>query len=330
MSYIVYKCKAGYPKLGLGDRIVGIVTAIVIANKMQRKFAIMWNHPLVGGILEVPPEYDYHQIRPKIKIGANIVALNHIDVVNRTIGRFAPSNLRTIFKDGVNVEFICNINLCQDLFSSKEEYIREMVSVYQELYIKYLVPHPLLQAKLDKFLGNFKGEGEEKVISIGIQLRFGDKHLGFSRYVGIRFQDTDKLMKNLKDTVDNIASERENKGKKIKLYVTSDYPGLRSHINRWFPSNEFDCLYQPEHTSHLAKMNNDSKAIEKIIFDNIVLTTMDYLIISNHSNFGRIAAIMNPNICSPSTNGKARNLFRIMNNQNLAIHPVDVSVLLAK
>lgn len=253
---------------GLGDRLTGLVSAILMAKILQKQLLIKWEHPNIRGVFDISA-YDYH--RHKISLN-NIISLNTID------NRFKFENLLShepihIQWHSKNILLRCNQEIAFFLYQNrhigyKGHYEQDMLQTYKSLLKTYLKPlnaNPTLHHPY-----------------IGVQLRCGDAymHVGNHRPVS----DINVALRAIALHIQSNLSTYKN------VYVTSDHPTATSQLKQLLPQHSVVDL--PASRVHLERTKTSTSQLQALLRDLNTLVEADQLIISAYSNFGRAAALM--------------------------------------
>jgi hypothetical protein len=277
-KYIViyYNDKDQTSKGGYGDKIVGLVSSLMISKLINYKFKICWERDNFN---------DYFDIQHLIIKSDNFNENNskkydHIDFKNYFI-----KNKNNIFPYKFNIITIGNeIShfLVKNDNLSIDYFYEHILNYYQNIYKNILIPKKNINDEINKLCINKNNP------IVGIQIRMGDSYIknikGFdSLFSSHRINSTkNKLKELLKYIKTNI------KFKQYSVFITSDF------YDNFTISKEIfdDVIYYNSKITHSGQSKNIN--FIKILVDNIFLANKcDQLFISQHSNFGRIAALAN-------------------------------------
>lgn len=116
---------------------------------------------------------------------------------------------------------------------------------------------------------------------IGIQLRTGDAYMGVGDH---------KPVSNVSMVLHKIADHVKTTSYK-HIYFTSDHPHAKNELQNLLPSHTI--IDVPQSRVHFERTRSASPSqLISIIFDILTLTQANYLIISEYSNYGRLAALI--------------------------------------
>lgn len=74
-TYVVIEYERGVLCGGLGDRIVGLCSAILLARSLKKHLLIKWDSPSIEGVFDLSI-YNFYNVNPSIE---NAVVLHTID-----------------------------------------------------------------------------------------------------------------------------------------------------------------------------------------------------------------------------------------------------------
>ena len=261
---------------GLGDRIVGLISIKVMSKLLNRNFYICWDKEDVTKYVNYT-KYDFNLLS---NISNDVEEYNYID--NQLgLTNYLTYNDDVIFPNLIS-KFYLNQEISQYLHQNKlykdADYLYNIYETYKSLYSDILQPTEYLLEKINKLICN-------KHNIIGIQLRCGDTYMktniGEQYDVGISKNIISKLLK--------IKEFCEQKYKNYYIFITSDYDEIYEKTMQVF--NISNIIYNNELIQHIDRpaINED---ISKVFVDNYILSQKTVeLFISNHSNFGRVAAL---------------------------------------
>jgi hypothetical protein len=260
---------------GLGDRIVGLVSAILLARVSGRELQIKWDYPDMSRIwkIGIPFQPQILESKPSILVWNTIDRRHHFGQI------LSEKSLDEIWREDV-VFLQCNQELASFVYENpcypelKGLFEMHVTAAYQNVFAFYFV--------LQK--GAYWKSGKTRV---GVQLRTGDTSMNcgdhhiFSREVVV-----DKVLPLIR----NFYQEHKFAVKTHEIFFTSDMNCIQQVREAWTP---FPIVYQEGPITHLERQG-DPEGLGKIVQDLAVLSQADVLIISWHSNLGRVAALMNP------------------------------------
>jgi hypothetical protein len=294
---------------GLGDRIVGLVSAIYMCQKLNKKLLIKWDYPDITNVFDIS-KYDYYKHIPQLKQflnrngthatlhtksipvyntsptnqNPNVVVLNTID--NRfkyeSLLRLEPLQKmwanKTIFLK-CNQEIGMFLHQNKHLPKSQElDYEQAIPRIYKTIFTEYLKP-PVFNLSQQAGLG--LGIGLESPY-IGVQLRTGDSYMNVGGH---------RPVQDVNQTIQKISNFIKNQYPSIQhIYLTSDHPDAKKIFSQHLPHHT---VYDtPQSRFHFERTKADQQKMQSLILDLNYLIHAEHLIISSYSNYGRMAALM--------------------------------------
>ena len=277
-KYIViyYNDKDQTSKGGYGDKIVGLVSSLMISKLINYKFKICWERDNFDNYFDIK-----HSTISSDNFKQNdFKRYDHIDFKNyfmKNENNLFPYkyNIITIGKE-ISHFLVKNDSLTID------NYYKNILNYYQNLYKNILIPKKILIDEVNKLCINKNNP------IVGIQIRMGDSYIknikGYDSLFSSKriIKTKNKLKELLKYIKTNI------KFKQYSVFITSDF------YDNFTISKEIfdDVIYYNSKITHSGQSKNIN--FIKTIVDNLILANKcDQLFISQHSNFGRIAALAN-------------------------------------
>lgn len=265
---------------GLGDRIIGFISILMLAKLLNRKPLIKWDYPNVQDILNYK-EYDYY-----LTPGASIASQWRGSYIGgEHTGFFKNTNLIEYFKPFNNIIFNCNTNLGQYIYLNKnhhptpKEYLDDLVYFYENLYKIYWIPINNLKLQYDLYKPLF---GIEKK-TIGIHLRCGNLNFGYNETGTFNIDQTPKLLEAVNKILENFSFDG------WKVFLACDHDNIKTSFFEKF--NKYEIIYVKGDIIHLDKTSSGTE-LTKVFLDNMLLASTDLMIIT-YSNLSRTARIMN-------------------------------------
>lgn len=267
---------------GLGDRIVGIISAKVIANVTRQKFFILWTKENIKKYLNYE-KYDYELN----KINTNSIRVYDF-MNNRNIAKNFMENNKNLFEYEIN-KIYTNNEISEFLFNipkySDKNFYDIIFSEYKSLYKDILKPTKHLLDLVNNYT-------ENKDNIVGIQIRAGDWTMKTNKndYAG---GHSYKRFRNKTDRDSIILNIFKKAKKHINdddfIFITSDCDKVYELAKTLWKEEKI--IYNDDIPQHFDRksIHND---ISKIFIDNYILSQKTrLLVISEYSNFGRIAAL---------------------------------------
>ena len=170
---------------GYGDRIVGMVSCKLLADRLDRTFKIHWEKE------NIEPYFNY------AKYKWNPSPATTYKLIDKT----APND----FPEPI-VKLYVNHDICGPL------YYNDMIREYATLYTELLIPTPILQQSVHQLLKDIDTP------IIGIQIRTGDAYITGEAYIAL--QNADEVIPNL---LRDIQRHIEQTYSVYSVFLTSDY-----------------------------------------------------------------------------------------------------------
>lgn len=264
--FLVYKSLQSCPA-GFGDRIVGLVSAILLAKWSNRKLMIDWQHPYLGVNYVNQFPFDSTQIADMTY--ENLDCIDHRDKYKELI------QTRPNLSESQVVFLECNQEIASFHAEAKtKNFLFESAEVYRNLftiYFKCLIPSSLLCSRKQ----------------IGIQIRAGDTYMkvGYDE-----FFTKHNLIDNILPKCANLIRTSGWSPDEYDVFLTSD---TNCSLELRELLSEYNILYTDGIIEHLGRQNTLS-GTEKTLSDLNQLKHSHIFIISWHSNYGRLAALSAP------------------------------------
>lgn len=256
---------------GLGDRIVGLTSAILIAKYLKRKLFIKWDHPNVSDFIQIKNQW-------KIPIPKNTITLNTLD--NRFKYKYQFTNYKydQFWKDR-HIRLLCNQNIAEFIYRNHHietgNFEKELINAYRSVFKEYLIPLINNPTELKLKENNY----------IGLQIRTGDKYMGVGKHQPIKNVE---LLINIISIFIKMTSTLNTYN---TIYVTSDHKDVCNLLKEKFPGKKI--INSEESRLHFEKSKTGGSSLVALIHDLITLSKSKHLIISHYSNYGRMAVIIN-------------------------------------
>ena len=262
---------------GYGDRIIGLISIKVISKLLKKKFYILWTKENIIKYIDYK-KYDFELLKISKK---NIKHFHYIDK-QKGLKKYLMTSSKP-FPYKINM-FRLNQEISQYLHKNKkfikEDYFKNIMNEYKNLYADVLKPTKFLLDKVKTLLQN-------KSNIIGIQIRCGDRYMVTNK--GAKHQTNEclnidnKLLK-IKDICDKIFNKNN-----YHIFFTTDNIKIFNNILKIFDSKII--IYESSLIQHLDR-NKKNNNFSKIFIDNYILSQKTkILFISLSSNFGRVSAL---------------------------------------
>jgi hypothetical protein len=291
-----------YPKHvltgGLGDKIVGLVSAMCIARVLGRKLLVKWDYPSINGIIDLGSHNFYHY-NPSLH---GVIELDTIDNRFKYQQLLTQQPLQHLWKNK-NILLRCNQELGFFVYhnphvSKGRNYVHEMLDCYKQVFTTILRPIGPNTIHVPKPY-------------IGIQLRCGDKYMGVGGH---------QPVSNLNQVLYPLSTYLKTHFQFIPyIYLTTDHPHAKQELQQLLNSSSFTLYDTPASRIHFERTHTHPQQLKPLLDDLLTLIHAEYLIISAYSNYGRIAALI-----SGQTNILG------FNPPNFDIHPIPLEQLFTK
>jgi hypothetical protein len=255
---------------GLCDRILGLASSICIADMLNMKLLIRWDHSDLSAGFTIKNSYDYYK---------NPVPFKHFIMTNTdSINYFQNENIIQDWGEN-NIMYWSNINLFSYLIQNQYtkdlvpvDYVKHISNAIHKIFSEIFKINPIVLKNLE----------EKHTYDIGIHIRTGDKQI-YNKDNEIFYKDyiTD-IFKKIK-----LGFNDENK----RIFISSDCLLTFEIANDFFETFEYNegCVV---HTSDDKKINDEG--LHKVLLDLLVLSKKcESLYIGWNSNFSRIGSLFN-------------------------------------
>jgi hypothetical protein len=264
---------------GYGDRIVGLISTKMIADKLNRDFYILWTKENVKKYINYE-KYDYELQSSRESPQCILDIIDSQQKYKETLMNSENPFPHSSYKLYLNHE------ISQYLYANpkykSETFVDDIYRVYSTLYIDILKPSSISELIVNSLISN------DCNTIIGIQIRAGDAYMvtnpGESyRAINNPEENINAIFKNIKNHANNAFGENN-----YHVFITSDYENVFNlGCNVWDAKN---IIYFNEKVQHLDRRN--AGEFSKFYIDNYVLSQKtNQLYISDYSNYGRIAAL---------------------------------------
>lgn len=260
---------------GLGDRIVGLVSAILLARVSGRELQIKWDYPDMSKVwrIGVPFQPSILDSRP------TTLVWNTIDKRHAFGEILSQHSLDETWKEDV-VFLQCNQELASFVYNNHIHYphlqgsfAMHLQAAYQNvLSFYFILKEPCLWKTSKK--------------RVAVQLRTGDTHMQCGDH---HIFDRDQVIQKVLPRMKQFFSEHLFTPKTHEIFFTSDMDCIAQVRLQWRP---FPIVYTSGPIIHLERQGNKAEGLEKTTQDLAALTQADILIVSWDSNLGRVGALM--------------------------------------
>ena len=287
MKKIIYECGLpGTSSGGLGDRLLGIASALSLCDVLECGLVIKWDDSNLSDYFNLG-EKNFYSDPFMIENYSSFRKYSNHDVFD--LGRVFSTSDENIFSDCDFLVFDTNQNIWQFLFDNKnynlsdnyEDYTKKL---YGRIFSEVLVPNDFLEnSVIDRI-----GDGSN---FIGVQIRMGDVLM--SSRIDFNWppqMDHFPLSKN-PDSVVKLLGEILEKEYHKHIFLTSDF---NLDIERILSKDQLSKIKYPNRSPMHIQRSNDKSKISETFIDFLCLSRCSDIYITYESNFGRIPSIMSP------------------------------------
>lgn len=291
---------------GFGDRIIGLMFVVSLAERLNRKLVIKWENPLINDLFKFD-DYDFFKLKLEINKD-NSEKINMIDCFPHpnysieAIKKYENFIQRIInFNFDKNFIFISiNWDPNQIFFSNKDLYIKFLWKYFKIIFDKILILHQFINDIINSY--NFQNN------IIGFQIRNGDN-------IGLN-----------KVSVDFYIKKFLNRIKPKKIYLSTDNDDITKYILKEYSNQNWITYNNDTKFAHFCYMKNseyETKIKIKLILDYFLLSKCKE--IYSHgwvSNLAITSACVGNIICYFSNNYDYLEYIKIYSKLNLFQKPM--------
>jgi hypothetical protein len=273
---------------GYGDRILGLISVFVMAQRLKRPFKILWTKEPFRQYVDYTA-FDAERVDTKNPLPPYIHRVYAIDDPN-ILRRYLETERGPLFPHAA-CKFILNLEVARFLYTNprfaakRDDYLSDMLAAYRLLYSLFLVPRPHIRAAAEAVVADPDGRP-----CVGIQIRAGDVYM---RYGGSHtvLKDPATIVPAMLAAVKSHVDASAGWGDSYTVFVTSDWSGaLEAARCVWSQDRVF---YNNDAIQHIDRPVEGD--FSKVYVDNWILATKTArLYITACSNYGRVAALAAP------------------------------------
>ena len=241
---------------GLCDRLLGLVSTYCIAKELGREFLIRWDDTDVSHIMPVQEKYNYYTY--------NLSFFNHLPNNHAAQDFYADKDQIKLWEDKAHVLTWSNQNLFYLFCQNRPEinYRDRLTEGFQKLQDFFHFPLLNLQVK-----------------PVGIHIRTLDKLIRDPSQAESQREVIEKIFQKLQPCIEA----------KEEIFLSSDCELAYEIGKTYFPN----LSYQPGRVIHTAE-SQDKEGWLKVLGHLFSLSLCDKLYIGWHTNFARVACLLNP------------------------------------
>ena len=276
-GYVVIEYPQGALSGGLGDRVVGLTGAIVLAKMLRKPLLIKWDSPSISGVFSLGL-YNYYASKPSL---AGAVQLFIVDKVAKFHNMFARENLRQKWMNKTiliraNQDFAFSVYSNPTWKDDRPASFEEMMlDAYADVFAKYLKPALGWSPPAQNYMA--------------IQIRTGDVYMKVGSHQPIK--DVPQAMKLLGTQIRAYYEKNLTTEQNKILYVSSDNTNVKNLLAKELP--EFRVIENANSHTHFERSRSAPvSSLRALVQDLMSLINAPTLIVSSYSNFGRLAALM--------------------------------------
>jgi len=250
---------------GLCDRLLGLVTSYCIAKQLRRRFLIKIDEFDMPKLCPINPKYDYRNYNLSYKA----YTPNNIEQQNF----YSDPKSTDEWNDIENVLIWSNQNLFYYFCKNRPEidYKRELFEGFSYLFTELLYLEPISYAKTED--------------CIGIHIRTKDKQM---KSPELRYEQVPYITEVLNKCKKSLG---ESGTEFNKIFIASDCDLSYGIIAEIFPDKEI--VYNSGDIVHSGDVT-ESEGLKKVFKDLLSLSMCKKMYMGWHSNFSRVAALLNP------------------------------------
>ena len=255
---------------GYGDRILGLISCYKAAEYLGLNFKINWTLDNLENYFDFNnkniPENKIRKLLLFDKTQSIVLKLNNY------FHKFRKYNFK----------ISSNRNWIGYFIKDKQIMTKETIDIYKKFYTNILIPKNNLKLKLNEIPNNL----------IGLQLRCGDKWMcGSSHCIISNEIKVVEILENVKKDIIKSLKLKDLSELETKIFITSDYINIKELSKKIFGEK---LLYIGDKPKHLDKNEMKDDDYIKLYLDHLILSfKCNILYISNKSNFGRTASLIN-------------------------------------
>ena len=145
MSYVIIEYPATSWSGGLGDRIVGLVSAIILAHMLDKQLLIKWDSPSIHGVLDLNP-FNYYTRRPNLQHAIQLHTIDNRFKFQSLLGsqpihqQWRNSNVWLKCNQELGFFLYQNPHLTSKHWPGNNPYEDHMLHCYQNIWTTWLKP----------------------------------------------------------------------------------------------------------------------------------------------------------------------------------------------
>lgn len=270
---------------GLGDRIVGLISCMLMAKLLDRKFYVLWTKEPITRYVDFRQYTFTEQVLPS---GVDIKLHNSIDTQEAFRSYLMESE--NLYPEPIHV-FYNNQEIAQYIYKNKRfahrNFLEDITALYKTLYTDIMIPKTNVTSIAKRLLNNHQ-------YIVGLQIRFGDYVIPEASQNRGDEKIYERSPEEVIQKLMGIKGDLVQKGvyEQCSIYLVSDFSQIELLTRQVFPKEKI--IYFHRKIEHMDRTGNKRNMI-KIFVDSYILSQKtDLLYLDRISNYGRIAGLSCP------------------------------------
>lgn len=258
---------------GLGDRLIGMISAYCIAKDIGRDFLIKWDQNDLSDVIPINPKYDYY----KHPVQYTEVIINNV----KSMEFFETDDIETSWAGIPHVLIWSNLNLYKHFCVRNPEipYQQRFLEAISEIFTDFLIPISEVEANIPMGLEN----------AVGIHIRTHDDQFDT--------KNTDNRKKQvpyIKDILTRCKASIDKQPLRT-IFVASDCMLSAIMANQIF-GPEYTIVSSSGPIIHSGREQDliSKEGMIRVIVDLLALSRCHSLYLGWNTNFSRFGALLNP------------------------------------
>ena len=296
-KYLIFDCENEHLfRCGLGDRLQGLLCAIVLSDILDRELLINWVTPNIHAFFNFS-NFEYAKNSQLVNKNS-VITIDSGGDQKKQSSFFQKQNVISALNQYDTIKFICNTNplvylfMNQSIFPIKKDnevitqldYGKLFDRAAKKMFTKYMIPIGNLDVIINEYNNKFN---ENNGHTIGLQIRTGDTF--FDKKVQPFYPIKNKCQ-NIVNIIKDRLDQLNYNGTKYKIFMTFDNPELSPIIVNSFSNKEIFYVDYP--IGHFGLQRSENELLKQFA-DLILLSKCHTLFISHFSNFGRVPFMIN-------------------------------------
>jgi len=259
---------------GLGDRLLGMISAYCISKDIGRDFLIKWDQNELSDVIPINPKYDYY----KHRVPYTEIIKNNIESMNY----FNTENIEESWASHPHVLIWSNLNLYQYYCNRHPEilYQERFLEAISEIFTEFWITN-------QEVLANIPIGIED---AIGIHVRTHDNQFETKNTVNRK-----KQIPYIKDILSPCRNHIQTNSTTKKIFIASAC--ILTHVlARTIFGREYEIVTGNGTIIHSRKEQEliNKERIIRVVVDLLSLSKCNSLYLGWNTNFSRFGALINP------------------------------------